>query len=134
MDTSENMTIGCLAKATGVTVETIRFYQLKRLLPTPQRHYGRIRRYGAADADRIGFIKSAQRLGFSLGEVGELLQLEDGTRCTEAAELAARQLADVRAKVADISRIESVLSALLNECRDQRGNVSCPLIAALHRR
>lgn len=134
MDTSESMTIGCLAKASGVSVETIRFYQQKRLLPIPQRRHGRIRRYGAADSHRIGFIKAAQRMGFSLGEVGQLLKLEDGTRCTEAADLAARQLADVRAKLADLRRIESALSALVKECRAQRGSVSCPLIAALHRR
>src|SRR3546814_6592632 len=88
----ENLTIGAFAKAARVNVETIRFYQLKGLLPQPERPYGRIRRYGQADVARVKFVKSAQRLGFSLDEVGQLLKLEDGTHCSEAAELAAHRL------------------------------------------
>ncbi len=131
MSTLENLTIGAFAKAAGVNVETIRFYQHKGLLPTPQRRYGGIRRYGAADVARLTFVKTAQRLGFSLDEIGQLLKLEDGTHCSEAADLAARQLTDVRAKLADLNRIEAALSKLVSECRAHRGNVSCPLIAAL---
>lgn len=129
---SENLTIGAFAKAAGVNVETIRFYQLKGLLPQPERPYGRIRRYGQADVARVKFVKSAQRLGFSLDEVGQLLRLEDGTHCSEAAELAALRLADVRVRLADLERMETALSKLVGECNARRGKVSCPLIAALH--
>ena len=66
-------TIGALAETAGVNVETIRFYQRKGLMPEPEKPYGSIRRYGAAELARVRFIKSAQRLGFSLEEVGELL-------------------------------------------------------------
>lgn len=128
----DNLTIGAFAKTAGVNVETIRFYQQKGLLPTPERPYGSIRRYGSADVARVKFVKAAQRLGFSLDEVGQLLRLEDGTHCSEAAELAALRLADVRAKLADLTRIETALSQLVKECRTHRGSVSCPLIAALH--
>jgi len=128
----ENLTIGAFAKAAGVNVETIRFYQLKGLLSQPERPYGSIRRYGQADVARVKFVKSAQRLGFSLDEVGQLLKLEDGTHCSEAAELAALRLADVRARLADLKRMEAVLSKLVAECNAHHGNVSCPLIAALH--
>lgn len=127
-----SLTIGAFAKAAGVNVETIRFYQLKGLLPQPERPYGRIRRYGQADVARVKFVKSAQRLGFSLDEVGQLLQLEDGTHCGEAAELAAHRLTDVRARMADLMRMEEALSKLVSECNTHHGNVSCPLIAALH--
>lgn len=130
----DNLTIGAFAKTAGVNVETIRFYQQKGLLPTPERRYGSIRRYGNADVARVKFVKAAQRLGFSLDEVGQLLRLEDGAHCSEAAELAALRLADVRAKLADLTRIETALSQLMKECRKHRGNVSCPLIAALHSR
>ena len=126
------LTIGAFAKAAEVNVENIRFYQRRGLLPEPDRLYGRIRRYGPEDVARVRFVKSAQRLGFNLDEVSQLLQLEDGTHCSEAAELAALQLTDVRAKLADLSRIEAVLSRLVNECHAQRGNVSCPLIDSLH--
>lgn len=128
----ENLTIGAFAKSAGVNVETIRFYQLKGLLPQPERPYGRIRRYGQADVARVKFVKSAQRLGFTLDEVGQLLKLEDGTQCSEAAELAAHRLVDLRARMADLSRMEEVLSKLVSECKAHHGNVSCPLIAALH--
>ena len=129
---SENLTIGVFAKAAGVNVETIRFYQLKGLLPQPERPLGSIRRYGQADVVRVKFVKSAQRLGFCLDEIGQLLKLEDGTHCSEAAELAALRLADVRARLADLTRMEAALSKLVSECNAHQGNVSCPLIAALH--
>ena len=103
----ENLTIGAFGKAAGVNVETIRFYQRKGLLQEPDRPYGSIRRYGQADVARVKFVKSAQRLGFSLDEIGQLLKLEDGTHCSEAAELAALRLADVRARLADLMRMES---------------------------
>ena len=128
----ENLTIGAFAKAARVNVETIRFYQLKGLLPQPERPYGRIRRYGQADVARVKFVKSAQRLGFSLDEVGQLLKLEDGTHCSEAAELATMRLADVRIRLADLKGMEAALSKLVGECNARHGNVSCPLIAALH--
>jgi len=128
----ENLTIGALAKAAGVHVETIRFYQRKSLLVEPKRPYGSIRRYGAADVARVKFVKAAQRLGFSLDEIGELLRLEDGTHCSEAAGLATPRLADVRARLDDLMRMEQVLSKLVNECSAHDGHVSCPLIDALH--
>jgi len=69
------MTIGDLAKVAGVNVETIRFYQRKGLMPEPDRPVGSIRRYGPTDQSRLNFIKSAKRLGFSLDETAQLLQL-----------------------------------------------------------
>ncbi|BDB29189.1 Hg(II)-responsive transcriptional regulator (plasmid) [Cupriavidus sp. P-10] len=125
------MTIGAFAKAAGVNVETIRFYQRKGLLPEPDKPYGSIRRYGEADVTRVRFVKAAQRLGFSLEEIGELLRLEDGTHCEEASSLAGRKLNDVRAKLADLRRMEAVLAELVCACHARQGNVSCPLIASL---
>ena len=124
-------TIGALAETAGVNVETIRFYQRKGLMPEPEKPYGSIRRYGAAELARVRFIKSAQRLGFSLEEVGELLKLEDGARCSEARLLAEQKLVDVRQKLSDLQRIESVLAGLVARCSAVRGRVNCPLIASL---
>lgn len=131
MELPKPLTIGAFAKAAGVNVETIRFYQRKGLLPQPVRPYGGIRRYGAADVTRVRFIKSAQWLGFSLAEITELLRLEDGTHCVEASGLAENKLKDVRRKLADLRRMEGVLSQLVRACHARRGNVSCPLIASL---
>jgi len=124
-------TIGALAETAGVNVETIRFYQRKGLMPEPEKPYGSIRRYGTAELARVRFIKSAQRLGFSLEEVGELLKLEDGARCSEARQLAEQKLVDVRQKLSDLQRIESVLAGLVARCSAVRGRVNCPLIASL---
>ena len=128
----ENLTIGTFAKAAGVNVETIRFYQRKKLLLALERPYGKIRHYGEADVARVKFVKAAQRLGFSLDEIAELLKLEDGTHCSEAAELATLRLVDVRARLANLKRMETVLSKLVGKCRAHHGNVFCPLIDALH--
>lgn len=126
------LTIGTFAKAAGVNVETIRFYQRKRLLREPVRPYGSIRRYGQADLSHLKFVKAAQRLGFNLGEIGQLLKLEDGTHCSEAADIAVRRLADVRARLQDLNRMESALSRLVVQCNARHGTISCPLISAFH--
>ena len=123
--------IGRFAQAAGVNVETIRYYQRQSLMKQPARPLGGIRRYGEADVARVKFIKSAQRLGFSLKQVAQLLKLEDGTHCHDAAELATLQLADVRVRLADLAQMETALSTLLNQCQSRNGNISCPLIASL---
>ncbi|MEO8223723.1 MAG: Hg(II)-responsive transcriptional regulator [Gammaproteobacteria bacterium] len=127
------LSIGAVAKAAGVNVETLRFYQRRALLPEPARPYGSIRRYGSEDVARVKFVKAAQRLGFSLDEVAELLRLDDGAQCAQASFLAETKLADVRARLKDLRRIESLLAGLVRDCGSSRGRVSCPLIAALQR-
>ncbi|TAL90301.1 MAG: Hg(II)-responsive transcriptional regulator [Candidimonas sp.] len=127
----ENLTIGTFAKAAGVNVETIRFYQRKGLLPEPDKPYGSIRRYGKVDVTRARFVKSARRLGFSLDGIAELLKLDDGAHCDEASLLAEHKLQDVREKIVDLSRMETVLSELVRACHARKGNLSCPLIASL---
>ncbi len=126
------MTIGRLAAAAGVNVESIRFYQRRRLLAQPARPLGGVRHYGQADVDRVRFIKAAQRLGFSLAEIGQLLSLDRGMACGAAATLAARHLADVRTRLRDLHQMEAALAGLLRRCARHRGQVACPLIAALH--
>ena len=128
---AETLTIGALAEAAGVNVETIRFYQRKRLMREPERPPGGIRRYAAEDLARVRFIKSAQRLGFSLDEIADLLTLEDGSHCAAAREQAERKLADVRVRLADLQRIETALQGLVARCSARSRTVRCPLIAAL---
>ncbi len=129
--TAGNLTIGGLAKAAGVSVETIRFYQRRDLLPEPDRPLGGIRRYSTADVDRIIFIKSSQRLGFSLNEVAGLLKLADGSPGGGAQALAERKLTDVQNRIADLRRIELALQELISRCRTSQSEVKCPLISAL---
>lgn len=128
------MTIGGLAAAAGVNAETVRYYQRRGLLAEPHKPQGGVRRYGEVDVARVGFVKAAQRLGFSLDEIATLLRLDDGTHCREARELGQHKLHEVRQKLADLRQIESVLASLVRDCGGRRSTVSCPLIAALQQR
>ena len=127
----ENLTIGAFARTAGVHIETIRFYQRKGLLLEPAKPYGSIRRYGKSDVARVRFVKMAQRLGFSLDEIAELLQLEDGTRCEEASRLAEHKLVDVREKLADLQKMEAALTVLVHACHIKNSVSNCPLITTL---
>ena len=132
---SEFMTIGELAKATEVHIETIRFYQRRGLMDEPERPAGGIRRYGEADSDRIRFIKSSQRLGFSLDEIIVLLALDDGADCETALRIAKKKLTEVKNKITDLRQIEKSLSGMIGLCEENDvQQVSCPLISALHAR
>lgn len=125
------LTVGKMARLAGVGVETIRYYQQRGLLFEPKKQIGSVRRYSETDVSRIHFIKSAQRLGFTLEEISLLLKLEDGTHCVEAKEIAEQKLANVRNKLADLKSIEKVLSGLVKKCGITRGSVCCPLIDSI---
>lgn len=127
----KNLTIAGLAREAAVNVETIRFYQRQGLLAQPERPEGSIRRYDIGDAARVRFIKAAQRIGFTLSEIGQLLRLDDGAHCVEAREIAEHKLADVRQRIADLERIEVALNELVGRCTVSQGQVSCPLITSL---
>lgn len=131
MPQKQNLLIGTMAKAAGVNIETIRFYQKKGLLAVPTRQRGEIRRYGSKDIARVRFVKAAQRLGFSLDEIATLLKLDDGAHCDEARQMAEHKLSDVRAKLLNLHRIESALADLVADCCSTNGTVKCPLINAL---
>jgi MerR family mercuric resistance operon transcriptional regulator len=122
------MTIGKLARATGVHVETIRFYQRRGLLALPRRPAGGVRRYGEDAAARLLFIKRAQEIGFTLSEVAELLRLERG--CRDAHDLAAAKLAAVERRIADLARIRKTLRELVGRC-EAGESAGCPIIDAL---
>ena len=130
---THNLTIGGVATAAGVNVETIRFNQRKGLLPEPDKPYGGIRRYSDTDVERVRFVKAAQRLGFTLDEVAGLLRLDDGAHCDEARELAEQKLGDVRNRLADLQSIETVLTSLVKSCQASQGTISCPLISSLQK-
>ncbi|WP_297185388.1 Hg(II)-responsive transcriptional regulator [uncultured Porticoccus sp.] len=131
-NTVNSLTIGGLAKAAQVHVETIRYYQRRGLVAIPERPPGGIRRYGSADIDRLTFVKTAQRLGFSLDEIANLLRLEDGTHCQEASALAEDKLRNVREKINRLKKIETALQEMVDRCHVHEGDITCPLIASLH--
>ena len=125
------MSIGQLAEAAGVGVETIRYYQRRRLLAQPERLSGAIGRYPPDALTRLRFIKRSQSLGFSLDDVQALLSLDDGQGCGAAKKIGEHKLAEVRERIQTLQALEGVLKQLVSQCSTSRRKVSCPLIDAL---
>lgn len=130
LETLSPLTIGRLAKAAGVGVETVRYYQSRRLLRVPAANGG-FRVYPAAVIDRIAFIKRAQALGFSLDEVRSLLDLEDGRNRRAIQTITQARLGQIEDKLADLHRMHEVLSDLLHRCRQTGPTQACPIIETL---
>lgn len=112
-------------------METVRYYQRRKLLPLPAAQSSAFRTYPVALIDRIRFIKRSQELGFSLDEIEALLQLEDGSDRGAIRELAAEKLHHIRAKMSDLARMEAVLQHLIDACAATGQTQPCPIIAAL---
>jgi DNA-binding transcriptional MerR regulator len=132
------MTIGALAQRTGVTAETIRYYERVGVLPRPargaaaQNHAG-YRRYGSSDVERLAFVHRAHDLGFSLEEVRDLLSLSDDPArpCGEIDALARTHLAQVEAKLAQLSALRAELRRIIGECRGGVAVADCQILRAL---
>jgi len=128
---SETMTIGRLAKAAGVNVETIRYYQRRGLLVEPRKPPGGHRRYSSTVLRQVAFIRRAQQLGFTLEEIGKLLEI--GLLDDQAAALAIaeqrRLVIDGRAN--ELNRMRAELDRLIDACRKVKGRGPSPLIRAL---
>lgn len=122
------LTIGKLAEAGGVGVETVRFYQRKRLLSTPDRVEG-FRHYGDDDIRRLRFIRHAQTAGFTLGEIAELLELDAGEDRSRARELAERRVKMLDGRIAELERARDALGRLARECSGG-GKGPCPILAS----
>ena len=122
------LTIGKLAAAGGVGVETVRFYQRRGLLETPPRDAG-IRRYGTDDLRRLKFIRQAQTAGFTLEQIRELLALDSGSERARARALAAERIQALDEKIAELQQARDALSRLAAECSKTAAG-PCPIIAS----
>jgi MerR family mercuric resistance operon transcriptional regulator len=126
------LTIGKLAEAGGVGVETVRYYQRRGLLPTPERGGGPdagVRRYGEAEVRRLRFIRSAQAAGFTLEEIGELLELDATDDRARARALARERIAALDAKIAELVQAREGLARLARECGSGSAG-PCPILTA----
>ena len=126
------MQIGEIAKRSFLTVDAIRFYEKLELLPKAVRSAGRFRLYGESSVERLHFIQQMQGLGFSLREVGELIQLRERKveACESVKQLVTTKLADVRAKMRDLKRLERELEVDFRKCsrelNHRRRHTACP--------
>jgi len=129
----QTMTIGRLAKAAGVNIDTIRYYERHGLLPRAARRDSGYREYEAGDVARLSFIRRAKDLGFSLTDIGELLSLSNDRRgdMRGVKRKAEERLADVERKIAELKRVQRGLKTLIDACPGHGELATCPIVAAL---
>ena len=126
-----DMSIGAFSRRTGCAIETIRFYERSGILP-PARRSGRYRCYDSSDVARLNFVRRARELGFTLDEVRALLRLAalPADACGIVRNLAQQHLGVVRARLADLRRMERALADAVGDC-EAGDSAVCPLIATL---
>ena len=116
------VTIGHLARASGTTVQTIRYYEQIGLMPEAERSSGNQRLYGQPHIDRLVFIRHGRDLGFSLEAVRELLALSDDPEhgCEDADRIARHHLAEVDRRLDSLTALKSELERMIRDCRGGR--------------
>lgn len=125
------LTIGRLATAANVNVETVRYYQRRGLLPEPERPAGSVRRYGPDDVRRLQFIRRAQTMGFSLAEVLALQQVVGASSCQQTQLLTEHKLTSVRRRISDLRNLEAELKKQLDKCAQAPAGTPCPTLNEL---
>lgn len=131
----ESLSIGQVAEAAGVGVETVRFYQRQGLIEEPSRQGTRHRRYPQETVARIRFIRGAQELGFSLKEIEELmaLRIAPGTSKSEIRARAQAKVDEIQEKMRDLQRMRDALLKLIGSCEGTGTVEDCPILAAFDR-
>lgn len=132
-DVAEALTIGQVAQRAGVHVETIRYYERRRLLPEPPRRRSGYRAYPVDAVRRIRFIKSAQDLGFSLDEIAELLEMRvtANTTCADVRRLAEDRLDEVEERIRKAQAMRRTLRRLIDNCQAEKPLSACPILDAV---
>jgi MerR family transcriptional regulator, mercuric resistance operon regulatory protein len=123
--------IGKLAAAADVHVETIRYYQRRKLIPEPVRPIGGMRRYTQADVERLRFIKRAQAMGFTLDEIESLLRLQTRRSCRATQALATKKLQAIDERIHELRELRQELAGLIAGCKDNVEDSTCPVIERL---
>ena len=126
------LTIGQLAAAAGVNLETVRYYERIKLMPPPARTAGGYRAYEQVHIRRLAFIRRARELGFSIEQIRALLALAEPSRasCVEVREIARTHLDEVRAKLADLAKLEGILAETVSRCSGDPAP-ACPVLNML---
>jgi Cu(I)-responsive transcriptional regulator len=125
--------IGEVARATGIKVVTLRYYEQLGLVPAPARTGGNYRTYSVEDLRRLRFIRRCRDLGFTLGQIRELLRLSSkrNQKCSKVDRITRRHLSDVEEKISDLKRLALVLRRISSRCRGDGLIADCLIIEAL---
>jgi MerR family mercuric resistance operon transcriptional regulator len=127
----DGITIGKLAEAGGVGIETVRYYQRRGLLDASGPRRGAYRIYDATDVTRLRFIRRAQALGFSLDEIGGLLSLNEESDRDSARAAARAKITDIDNRIHQLQEIKSALTELVSCCERTDAPTPCPILKAL---
>jgi MerR family mercuric resistance operon transcriptional regulator len=129
---TDGLPIGQLSRRTGVNIETIRYYERVKMLPAPPRTTSGRRVYGSSDFRLLAFIRRSRELGFSLDEIRALLRLgaPGKASCGEVKEIATHHLRDIRAKIADLAKLERLLAKTIARCSGNKAP-DCPVLDIL---
>jgi Hg(II)-responsive transcriptional regulator len=128
----DTLTIGKLATAAEVGIDTVRFYERAGLMKKPRRTAAGYRLYAESDAARLRFIRRAKTLGFSLDEIAELLRLNDGGgRRSAVRSLAELRLGEIEQKLKELGLIRDRLRRLVHQCHGDGPLTGCPIIEAV---
>jgi MerR family copper efflux transcriptional regulator len=127
----ESIGIGVLAKRAGVGIDTVRYYERQGLLEPTERLASGYRRYSRHELSRLRFIRKAQSLGFSLGEIRELLALSSHRSVARVKEKAQAKLADVDRRIQELQRMRAALGELVQACPGHGSTEDCPILQAL---
>nr|WP_281721459.1 MerR family DNA-binding protein [Nitrosomonas nitrosa] len=129
----EYLTTGKLAKASGVKLETVRFYERQGLLPKPARTSAGYRCFSPVAVQRIQFIKRAQVLGFTLTEIKELLALSSaaGVSCGTVRESANAKIKDIEDRIRSLQSMRRALGRLARTCSGEGPISKCPILESL---
>jgi MerR family transcriptional regulator, copper efflux regulator len=129
------LTTGQVAKAVGVNIQTLRFYEREGIISAPHRTRSGYRQYPEETVRIIAFIKRAQVLGFTLKEAKELSRLRTSPRKNrlKARRAAIAKIEDINARIDDLVAIRDSLEALVSACKRDRKALRCPILEALDR-
>ena len=130
VQTQQKLTIGKLASAAGVNVETIRYYQRIGLIAEPDRPQQGYRKYPTESIDHIKFIKRAQQLGFSLEEIADLISLGDG-HCRDIRERAETKREKIESQIRDLQVLCNTLTKMINAWYSGKNKHTCPIVESL---
>ena len=126
------LTIGKVAKAAAVNIETIRFYQRKGLIKEPPKVLGGFRYYPEKCIEDIYFIKRAQAIGFTLEEIKDLLAMDSCDACQQTHDASIIKMNMVKAKIAELERIRETLETLIGKCEKENYETRCPIIDSMN--
>ncbi|MEH6444847.1 MAG: Hg(II)-responsive transcriptional regulator [Oceanospirillaceae bacterium] len=124
------MKISQLAKMAAVNIETIRYYERRELINQPLKPAQGYRDYSEKILERVLFIKSAQKLGFTLDEIASLLQLGE-QQCLSVQTIAEHKLVDIKEKIENLTRLENLLEDLVTRCKCNPSETACPIVTTL---